>query len=90
MNNELYFNVPTQVAFRDDEAVEDFIGGIAYKDFIICTEDGTVVPLDDAIELVKFKDWIDLDEYVLGETDFEDLNEEWGTWVRRKDEEEGE
>lgn len=65
MNDGLYFDAPTQVAFRDNETVEKFSGGIAYRNFIICTEDGAVVLLEDAIELVKFGYWVNLDENVL-------------------------
>ena len=50
VTKDLYFEAPTQVVFKEDKSVCDdptWIGGIAYRDEIICGECGHVVSMVD-------------------------------------------
>ena len=66
---EFYFEYPVQVKFKDEAMVEngeDYLGGIAYQDFIICGECGGIVRaciVSDMIELP----WVDINECIAGE-----------------------
>ena len=65
--NIKYFEKPTQVKFYN-ETDGRFLGGIGYKDFIICGECGCVLNLSDVYdsyqetikEPVKILNWIDI------------------------------
>ena len=69
---ELYFETPTQVAFWDEN---QYVGGIAYKDEIICGCCGGVVKIDEIIEfapsdvkpIIDYHDWIPLDDEILAD-----------------------
>lgn len=47
-----YFDTPMQVAFYDMEN-EGYIGGIAYRDEIICLECGGIIKIADFIDEMK-------------------------------------
>lgn len=62
-----YFNEPTQVRFKDDfEEEPRWIGGIAYRDEVICMECGSTVDLEDVVEIEELP-WISLSEEVMGD-----------------------
>ena len=46
----LYYSGPTQVRFYDGM---DFVGGIAYHDYIICGCCGGIFSIQDVIEMAK-------------------------------------
>ena len=52
MSRQTYFEVPTQVQFWECE-IEDYVGGIAYRDEIICGCCGAVISLEDLYEQVR-------------------------------------
>ena len=67
-----YFNTPMQVAFWDET---HYIGGIAYKDEIICGCCGGVVSIEEVREfapegvepIVVYDDWANIDEFIIDE-----------------------
>lgn len=69
---ELYFETPTQVAFWDEN---QYVGGIAYKDEIICGCCGGTVKIDEIIEfapsdvkpIIDYHDWIPFDDEILAD-----------------------
>ena len=65
-----YYEVPTQVVFSDseDDGVKELIGGIAYKESIICGECGGLIDLEE-IEKGNLKElpWVNVDPFVDGE-----------------------
>ena len=77
-----YFTKPTQVLFADeyDESCEiiccgekticpeklNWIGGIAYEDYIICGECGSIVNIEDCIGIAVYSDWIDISGSICG------------------------
>ena len=69
-NRKLYFDVPTQVAFWEDN---HYIGGIAYGAEIICSCCGGVVEIAEVYEfapegvnpVVEYRDWIPFDAEIL-------------------------
>lgn len=63
------YDCPMQVAFMDEEG--NIAGGIAYNDFIICGECGSVLPLDECTVLKEYsKLWVDLSDDILGDDSF--------------------
>lgn len=66
--DNLYFNLPTQVRFIEPDRINleeksvVFLGGIAYKDEIICGECGMAIKIDilvnDFNELAKDNKWL--------------------------------
>ena len=52
MSRQTWFEVPTQVQFWECE-IEDYVGGIAYRDEIICGCCGAVIDLEDLYEQVR-------------------------------------
>lgn len=60
-----YYEIPTQVLFYDDE----WIGGIAYKDEIICGECGKAIKieLDGNIIPIKPLNWVDISAEIGGD-----------------------
>jgi hypothetical protein len=73
--NDMFFEVPTQVKFYE-AAEEDYIGGIAYRNEIICGCCGSVFEISDVIAeaeedgieepIVKLP-WIDIQSEIIGE-----------------------
>ena len=69
---ELYFETPTQVAFWDEN---QYVGGIAYKDEIICGCCGGTVKIDEIVEfapsdvkpIIDYHDWIPFDDEILAD-----------------------
>ena len=69
---ELYFETPTQVALWDEN---QYVGGIAYKDEIICGCCGGTVKIDEIIEfapsdvkpIIDYHDWIPFDDEILAD-----------------------
>ena len=78
-----FFDVPTQVAFWDDDGM--YHAGIAYGEEIICACCGGVQEIKEIYEfapsdvepIVVYKSWVDFEESIIGddEADFE-LEEE--------------
>ena len=74
-DKKLYFEVPTQVAFWEDN---HYIGGVAYGDEIICVCCGGVVSIEEVYEfapegiepIVAYDIWRDVNRNIL------DVNEE--------------
>ena len=73
-----YFAVPTQVKFWD-ALIEDYIGGIAYRDEIICGCCGSVFKISEIYEvapdtleedsIVVVNGWKGLSDKICGESD---------------------
>lgn len=71
----MFFEVPTQVKFYE-AAEEDYIGGIAYRNEIICGCCGSVFEISDVIAkaeedgieepIIKLP-WIDIQSEIIGE-----------------------
>lgn len=71
----MFFEVPTQVKFYE-AAEEDYIGGIAYRNEIICGCCGSVLEISDVIveaeeegieePIIKLP-WIDIQSEIIGE-----------------------
>ena len=68
-----YFETPTQVKFQDGR----YIGGIAYRDGIICGCCGSVFKISDIYEVapdtleedpIVVYDWIDINQYICGDS----------------------
>lgn len=53
-----YYDYPTQVMYWDED-VGTYIGGIAYRDEVICAIDGSIMKISDLIESAKDVDMID-------------------------------
>lgn len=73
---DLYFEKPTQVAFKEDESVCDdpiWTGGIAYRDEIICGVCGHVVSMADVDEIEVFDSyWVDISYDIKGDWEPDD------------------
>ena len=52
MSRQTWFEVPTQVQFWECE-IEDYVGGIAYRNEIICGCCGSVIQIEDLYEQVR-------------------------------------
>ena len=74
-----YYEIPTQVKFYDINE-EQWIGGIAYEDYIICGCCGGKIEISDLLieaeeidmkpdMLIQELPWIDIDEAIRGEDD---------------------
>ena len=66
---KFYYEKPTQVKFLESSDVVDephWLGGIAYRDEIICMECGGVVECDDVADLVELP-WVSVSEEVIGD-----------------------
>ena len=75
---DLYYEHPVQVKYWDN-GLQNYIGGIAYHDFIICGCCGKACSVDAIIdEALKFSkiepdkaiielDWIDINQEIIGE-----------------------
>ena len=73
-----YFSVPTQVKFRD-ALIEDYIGGIAYRDEIICGCCGSVFKISEIYEvapngldndpIIVVHGWKGISDKICGESD---------------------
>lgn len=68
-----YFDVPTQVRFYDVDGVK-WIGGIAYKDKIICGCCGGLFSIEEIYEsapetleepIKVYKNWVDLNSAIM-------------------------
>ena len=65
-----YFKIPVQVKFYDVEK-DIWLGGIAYKDEIICAECGGVIKISSLYEkeinvepIQLLGDWVDFSEFI--------------------------
>lgn len=59
-----YFKIPVQVKFYDAKR-DIWLGGIAYKDEIICAECGGVIKISSLYGPVQLLgDWVDFSEYI--------------------------
>ena len=69
----MYFEEPTQLMFIDEYNefdkldTEYAVGGIAYKNEIICGECGAIVDLEDVFAVYVFGDWVSLNEAISGD-----------------------
>ena len=71
-----YFEVPTQVKFRDVDG-DHYIGGIAYRNEIICGCCGGIFDISEIYELapdtlekdpiVIYDNWVDISNEICGE-----------------------
>lgn len=63
-----YFERPTQVKFLDREN-NIWVGGIAYKNEIICGYCGDVVDIDEFAEheIVIYDYWVNISDEIIGE-----------------------
>lgn len=76
MEHKKYFEVPTQVAFWDEDG-SHYIGGIAYGTEIICGCCGGVVEIaevyefapEDVTPIVVYDDWEAFDDYIIGDNE---------------------
>lgn len=62
-----YYEIPTQVVFSDSEGdgVKELIGGIAYKENIICGECGGIIELEEIEEgNLKELPWVNVDPLI--------------------------
>ena len=69
MEKRTYFETPTQVAFKEGLDMTDeprWIGGIAYRDEIICCECGAVVSTDDVEQIIELP-WVSVSEEIIGD-----------------------
>ena len=69
MEKRLYFDVPTQVAFKESPEITDtprWIGGIAFRDEIICGECGVVVDTEDVEQIIELP-WVSISEELIGD-----------------------
>lgn len=71
----LFYNEPTQVKFYDGL---EFVGGIAYQNYIICGCCGGIFQIEDVIEMAKANDihfddaiveleWVSIEEEIRGD-----------------------
>lgn len=71
---KMFYETPTQVAFFDVDN-NQYIGGIAYKDEIICGCCGGIVPIeevyeyapDDIVPIRDYSEWVDINEAICGD-----------------------
>lgn len=74
--NRIYYECPTQVKFYD-LATEDYIGGIAFHEYIICGCCGGLLEIADVIDectkmapditnpIISYENnWVDISEYI--------------------------
>lgn len=75
MKMKVYFNKPTQVKFWDYDNGE-YVGGIAYKDEIICGCCGSIFSLAEVCEyaeqdgktaIIEYDYWVNLSEEIIGD-----------------------
>lgn len=72
LSSYLHDNVgsaPRQVEFVDEAGFEtdpncEPAGGILYTDIIICSERGSIIPLDEVVYLKIYSDWISFSEAI--------------------------
>jgi hypothetical protein len=67
-NFKKYFDTPTQVIFLEKNDYTDEprkIGGIAFREEIICGECGGIIPIED-IEEIEILPWVDISEEIIG------------------------
>lgn len=72
-----YFEVPTQVKFWDAPSGGHYIGGIAYRDEIICGCCGGIFDISEIYEsapdtleedpIVIYDDWVDISSEIRGD-----------------------
>lgn len=67
------YEKPTQVRWLDDlEGI--WVGGIAYRDEIICGCCGGILELSEFEdgEVFEYEDWVDIEEEIRGDSDVEE------------------
>lgn len=70
--NKMYFEIPTQVAFWEED---HYIGGIAYRDEIICGCCGGVISIEDVytfaqegvVPVVEYQNWEAINSYIIAD-----------------------
>lgn len=66
-----YYDSPTQVVFSDQENEDEspiLLGGIAFHEYVICGECGSVIELDEFKEgQVRELPWCSIDEEIRGD-----------------------
>jgi hypothetical protein len=65
---KFWYDNPTQVIFQDEQAAEENrnLGGIAFRNFIICMECGAVIEPEDVTMIVDLP-WVSVMDEVLGD-----------------------
>lgn len=67
----MLFEKPTQVKFADlfeeeEQGRRRILGGIAFGDFVICGECGSVLEMED-VEILEVFPWIDISDAIIGD-----------------------
>lgn len=71
---KLYFDVPTQVAYWDED---HYVGGIAYHDMIICGCCGGLMEIKEVYEfapegvkpVIVYEDWEAFDDFIIADNE---------------------
>lgn len=79
-----FFKAPKQVMFKDLDIREDYLGGIAYHDEVICGCCGDVFKIADLYEIAHgeyepikvFRSWVNVSDEIIGD-DYAAVNVEW-------------
>ena len=64
-----FYEVPTQVKFIESKNVVDeprWLGGIAFGNKVICGECGSVIDLEDIVDIIELS-WADISEAICEE-----------------------
>lgn len=61
----MYYEVPTQVIFRENEEASDSYAGIAYGEGVICGCCGSTFILDE-VEIIQELPWANIQEAIRG------------------------
>lgn len=69
MTTKSWYGKPTQVHFHDEGMAEDeWCGGIAYHDYIICGCCGSIIELDNEdVQILEELPWINVSHEIIGE-----------------------
>lgn len=71
----MYFHAPTQVKFLDksvdcgeeDNIFDCAIGGVAYHNYVICGECGSIIMLEDITDIFVYEEWVDISTEIVGD-----------------------
>lgn len=69
MEKRKWYYHPAQVRFHDERMMKDeWCGGIAYHDFIICGCCGSITKLEDEdVQILEELPWINVSREIIGE-----------------------
>ena len=79
-----FFKIPKQVMFKDLDIREDYLGGIAYHDEVICGCCGQIFKIADLYETAHgeyepikvFRSWVNVSDEIIGD-DCVGVDVEW-------------